>query len=203
MDYTSVINGHTLEYFDDSHTYLVDGVQVPSITEILQVRFGKRFDGVDPSVLKEAARKGTMVHEAIESYCRTGEESDLPEVRGFKFLQKMYHFTVLDNEVPVILFQKNRAWLVPRAAGRLDLVLLQDGKIGIGDIKRTSKLDKDYLAYQLNLYRIAYMQSYGNNVEFLAGLHLRETTRKFVRLPIDEEMAMELFREYERCGNEA
>ena len=203
MDYTSVINGHTLEYFDDEHIYLVDGVQVPSITEILQVRFGKRFDGVDPKVLDEAAKKGTRVHEAIEAYCKTGEETDLPEVRGFKFLQKMYHFEVLDNEVPVILFGKNRQKMVPLAAGRLDLVLIQDGRIGLGDIKRTSKLDKDYLAYQLNLYRIAYSQSYGNNVEFLAGLHLRETTRKFVRLPIDEEMAMELFREYERRGNEA
>ena len=40
MDITKEIAGHTLEYIDDSHTYLVDGVIVPSITQILKLKFG-------------------------------------------------------------------------------------------------------------------------------------------------------------------
>ena len=50
---------------------------------------------------------------AIEAWCKFGVESDLPEVRNFKFLQMKYGFRVLDNEVPVILFNDDE----PIAAG--------------------------------------------------------------------------------------
>lgn len=182
------IAGHVLEYFDDTHEYLVDGVLVPSITQILKIKFGNKYDGVSQKVLNRAAEKGTEVHEAIERYCKTGESSDLKEVRNFKFLQKQYKFEVLDNEVPIILFLNDE----PVAAGRLDLVLKLDNKIGGGDIKRTSTLDKEYLAYQLNLYRIGYRQCYGVEWEFLKGIHLRDDTRKFLNIPINEKMALEL-----------
>ena len=186
------INGYELEYIDDIHTYLVNGVIVPSITQILKVKFGNKYDNVSKEVLRNAAEKGTAVHEAIENYCKTGEIADLKEVRNFIFLQKQYKFKVLENEVPIILFRNDE----PIAAGRLDLVLDINGVTGGGDIKRTSVLDKDYLAYQLNLYRIGYRQCYGIEWEFLKGLHLREDTRKFVNLPINENMAWQLVDEY-------
>lgn len=191
---TNEIAGHTLEYYDEDHLYICDGVVVPSITQILKVKFGNKYNRVSGAVLSRAAEKGTAVHSAIEEYCKRGTESELPELRGFKFLMKNYKFTVMDNEVPVILFRDN----VPIAAGRLDLVLWIDGKIGLADIKRTATLDKEYLAYQLNLYRIAYQQCYTTPIEFLKGVHLREDTRKFVDIPINEEIPLELVKDYER-----
>jgi hypothetical protein len=74
--------------------------------------------------------------------------------------------------------------------------LTEGEQIGLGDIKRTSALDKNYLAYQLNLYRIAYQQCYGTQIGFLRGLHLREDTRKYVTLPINENLAYEILNEY-------
>lgn len=191
---TNEIAGHTLEYYDEDHLYICDGVVVPSITQILKVKFGNKYNRVSGAVLNRAAEKGTAVHSAIESYCKHGTESELPELRGFKFLMKHYHFTPLANEVPVILFRDG----VPIAAGRLDLVLEIDGKIGLADIKRTATLDKEYLAYQLNLYRIAYQQCYKTPIEFLKGVHLREDTRRFVDIPINEEIPLELVEDYER-----
>lgn len=192
MDFTEEIAGHTLEYFDDVHCYLVDGVIVPSITQILKHKFGGKYAGVSRTVLKRAAEKGTAVHEAIQAYCEEGTESNLPEVRNFKFLKRAYKFEVLGNEVPVILSIDGK----PVSAGRLDLVLEQDGKTGLADIKRTSVLDKEYLAYQLNLYRVAYMQNYGTEIAFLKGVHLRENVRKFVDVPINEQMALDLVKDY-------
>ena len=192
MDTTNIIAGHTLEYIDDIHTYLVDGVIVPSVTQILKLKFGNKYDHVSHQTLQRAAEKGTEVHEAIENYCKRGTESNLVEVRNFKFLQKQYKFKVLDNEVPVILFKDGE----PVAAGRLDLVLEIDGRIGGGDIKRTSTLDKNYLGYQLNLYRIAYLQCYDVAWEFLNGVHLRENVRKFIDIPINEQLAWDLVEEY-------
>ena len=186
------INGHILEYLDDVHTYLVDGVIVKSVTQMLKHKFGGKYDGVDKATLCKAAELGTALHEAIQDYCEHGAESDLPELRGFKWLQKQYGFTVLENEVPVILFDDDE----PIAAGRLDLVLKMGDQIGGADIKRTSALDKEYLGYQLNLYRIAYRQSYGIEWEFLKGVHLRESVRKFVDIPIKEKLTWDFIKEW-------
>lgn len=192
------IAGHDLEFIPDIHQYIVDGICVDSITQILKVKFGNKYAGIDKAVLNRAAEKGTMVHEAIEKLCKTGEVEELKEVKNFMFLQKQYKFEVLENEVPIILFKDDK----PIAAGRLDLVLKMGNEIGGGDIKRTSSLDKEYLAYQLNLYRIGYRQCYGVEWEFLKGFHLREDVRKFVNIPVNENMAWKLIDEYleTRCN---
>lgn len=196
------IAGHTLEYLDNEHIYLVDGVIVPSITQCLKSKFGNKYAAVDRVTLQRAADRGTEIHKAIELYCRENAASDLEEVRNFKFLQTMYGFEVLDNEVPVILLMDDE----PILAGRLDLVLEMTIKadrgnsskqaIGLADIKTTSALDKEYLAYQLNLYHIAYQQSYGREVEFLRGVHLRGEKRKFAEIPIREKAIWEYLKEY-------
>lgn len=193
------IKGHTLEYIDETHTYIVDGVIVPSITQIMKIKFGNKYNGIPKEILNNAAKKGTEVHEAIERLCKTGEVTDLKEVKNFIFLQKQYKFEVLENEIPIILFKDDK----PIAGGRLDLVLNIKGLVGGADIKRTSSLDKKYLEAQLNLYRIGYRQCYGVEWEFLKGLHLRENVRRFVDLPINENMAWSLINEYlEREGKE-
>ena len=186
------IKGHVLEYFDDTHTYLVDGIIVPSITQILKIKFKNKYSEVNEAVLNRASEKGTQVHEAIEKLCKTGEVEDLKEVKNFIFLQKQYKFNTIDNEVPIILFIDN----TPVGAGRLDLVLEENQELGLGDIKRTSVLDKEYLAYQLNLYRIGYQQCYDKKITFLKGLHLREDVRKYVNIPINEKLAQKLVKEY-------
>ena len=192
------IKGHVLEYFDDTHTYLVDGIIVPSITQILKIKFKNKYSGVDQKVLNRASERGTEVHEAIEKLCKTGEAEDLKEVKNFIFLQKQYKFNTIDNEVPIILFREE----TPVGAGRLDLVLEENNELGLGDIKRTSVLDKEYLAYQLNLYRIGYQQCYDAEISFLKGIHLREDTRKVVDLPINEDMAMLFLREVNKDGKD-
>ncbi len=186
------IQGHTLEYIDEIHTYLVDGVIKPSITQILKLKFGNKYDSVDKDVLQRASELGTATHKAIEDYCKLGIESDLKELNNFKFLQLRFEFKVIENELPIILFQNG----IPVACGRLDLVLDDHGLLCLGDIKRTSVLDKEYLAYQLNLYRIGYQQCYGMEIKGLRGLHLREDVRKYIELPINEEMAIDLLNEY-------
>jgi len=189
------ISGFTLEFDDTTHTYIYEGVIVPSITQMLKVKFGNKYDGISRATLENAAAKGTAVHEAIERFCKYGEESELKELRNFKFLQKHYGFEVKANEIPVILFHREYPDL-PLAAGRLDLVLADGDKLGLADIKRTATLDKNYLAYQLNLYRIAYMQTYSEKIEFLKGIHLRDDTRKYVNIPINEDIAWELVDSY-------
>lgn len=193
-----IVNGYELEYIHESHMYIVDGVIVPSVTQVLDCKFGKKYDFVSPQVLRRAADKGTAVHEAIEQFERYGTESVLKELRNYKFLKKAYGFECLESEIPVILFKNGE----PVAAGRLDMVVAMNGKTGLADIKRTSALDKNYLAYQLNMYRIAYQQSYGVEIDFLRGIHLREDARRFVDIPIRENIVWEVLEEWQTMNQE-
>lgn len=187
------IRGHVVEYLEDSHTYLVDGIILPSITTIMKIKFGNKYAGIDSEVLNKAADKGTKVHEAIENFYKWGvEDITCKELKNMKFLQKHYKFNVIDNEVPIIIFKENN----PVACGRLDLVLEEGIDLGLGDVKRTSTLDKEYLAYQLNLYRIGYQQCYDKEIKFLRGVHLRDDVRKYVEIPINETLAIKLLEEY-------
>lgn len=185
------IKGRTLEYFDDTHTYLVDGIIVQSVTQLLNRKFGKKYDSVDANTLKKAADRGTMIHKAIEDYCKEDLVSDLEEVKDFAFLQKYYKFEVVENELPIIVDFAGETY-----AGRLDLIItftdlndtvLECNKYAVADIKTTSTLDKEYLGHQLNLYRLGIEQCYGYNIENLYGIHLRKGTRKLVEIPIRSE----------------
>lgn len=193
MHDTWEIKGHTVEFIEDSHIYLCDGIILPSITQILKIKFGNKYNGIPKEVLERASELGTRVHKAIEEFEQYNfNDIGCTELRNYKFLKKHYQFECLGNEVPVVLFKDNK----PVACGRLDLVLEEQGEVGLCDIKRTSVLDKEYLAYQLNLYRIAYQQCYDTNITFLRGLHLRDSVRKYIEIPIREDMAMSLLEEY-------
>ena len=184
------INDITLEFDADTHTYLADGVIVPSVTQILQTKFNGMYKNVSEEVLKRAGIRGTQVHEAIELYCKTKDAELLlqDEVRGFSWLCKYYDLTVLSNEVPLLLCNEGK----PILAGRMDLLLDVDGEFTIADIKTTSVLNKEYLAYQLNLYRVAFEQSYKMEIGRLYGIHLREHKRKLVEIPINDLIVKEI-----------
>lgn len=185
---TFIIKNHSLEYIDEIHSYLVDGIVVPSVTQLLNNKFKNKYENVNPYILQRAAEHGTAIHKAVQDYCEQGIETECEELQNFKFLQKTFKFQPIKNEVPIIIFYQDQ----PVAAGRLDLVIKIQETLQIADIKTTSTLDKEYLKYQLNLYRIGYQQCYGEKIEGLKGIHLRKEKRKLVDIPINEECLTEL-----------
>lgn len=186
------IKGGLLEYFDDTHTYVYNGVILPSITQILHTKFKDMYTGISKEVLNRAAQLGSTMHKQIEDYEQQGIVSDSKECRNYIFLKKHYKWVCKANERPIVLFYQGR----PIAAGRLDMILEKDGRLFIGDLKRTSVLYKEYVTLQTNLYRIGYQECYGETIEGLCVIHLREDKRKFVELPINENMALEVIEEF-------
>ncbi len=70
--------------FDEAtHTYLVDGQEVPSVTTILKPLTDRGYGKVNPSVLEYAANRGRAVHEALEIYDLGGELEVTPETEGY------------------------------------------------------------------------------------------------------------------------
>lgn len=185
---TFSIKGGMLEYFDETHTYLYDGIMLPSVSQILGAKFRNEYASVPPAVLNNAAQRGTAVHKAIENYNNSGYDDGSEAVRNFKFLQKQYGFEALDSELPIVIFKDD----MPIACGRLDMTMFIDGQIGIADIKTVSTLNKEKIAYQLNLYRIGLMQSFGVDAKLLKIIHLRDGIRKVIDSPVNEDMTWEL-----------
>ena len=189
---TFSIKGGTLEYFDETHTYLYDGLMLPSVSQILGAKFINEYASVPPAVLNNAAKRGTAVHKAIENYNNSGYDDGSEAVRNFRFLEKQYGFEVLDSELPIVIFKDD----MPIACGRLDMTMLMDGQTGIADIKTVSALNKEKIAYQLNLYRIGLMQSYGVDAQFLKIIHIRDGIRKVIDSPVNDGMTWKLIEEF-------
>lgn len=57
-----------IRYEDSTHTYWLDGVRVPSITQALKAATYDDFDHVDPATLKRKADQGTGLAKMIEEY---------------------------------------------------------------------------------------------------------------------------------------
>lgn len=182
-----------LEFQEETHTYLVNGKKVESITQLLHKFFPSKYDGIDPEVLKRASMRGSLIHAIIQVYEQMDiDDEECSELQNWKLIKKLYNIDCIDNEVPIILRIGEKTY-----AGRLDLVLKHDNKLGLADIKTTSVLDKEYLTMQLNLYRLGFQQSYDKDIEFISGVHLRKDIRKYVELPIKEEQIIEMIKEKE------
>lgn len=188
---TFELNGHTIEFIEEQHLYIVDGVLTPCVSNILAYKFND-YGTVSKEILQRASERGTELHSAIESYERNGTTCDLREFKNYLFLKKHHGFTNIANEVPVI-YEKDGTVLF---VGTLDQIIEMDGKRGINDFKRVSAPNKQKIAYQLNLYKLAYEQTYNKKIDFVSYTHLRETVRKFNMLPINEEVTLNLLFEF-------
>jgi hypothetical protein len=185
------INNHTIEFIEEQHIYICDGVIVPCVSNILAYKFND-YSGVSREILQRASELGTELHRSIELYEQEGITSDLKEFKNYLFLKKQFKFENIANELPVLYEKGGRVLFV----GTLDQIITIDGKLGINDFKRVSAPNKNKIAYQLNLYKMAYEQSYGKKIEFLSFTHLREDVRKFHELPINEKATEDLLSEF-------
>lgn len=181
--------GYTIEFDGEAHRYIVNGILTPSVSELLKHRFND-YVGVPAAVLEAAAESGTAMHAAIERYEKNGEESDLQEFRNYLFLKKHFKVENIENEFPVAYFEDG----LPIFAGTIDQVCRIDGAMAINDFKRVSAPNKEKIALQVNLYRLAYMQTYGKEIDKLSFMQLRENVRKFVPLPVQEEQTKEFLK---------
>ena len=141
-----------IEFIPDTHTYLCDGVIVPSVSELIRFRFPDAYKGVPEKVLKKKASYGTKVHDYIERF--VNKEFTLEElnkkridpdikiaVENFEIHRKTWAFHVKSMEQ--IVSYKGKY------AGMYDILTEDDYLI---DLKTTAELHEDWLAYQLSLY---------------------------------------------------
>ena len=173
-----------------SHIYTLDGVILPSVTQIMKPLSSHKYATVKEDVLKRAAERGKGVHAAIELHALAGIEDCEQEGQPyFDAYLKWFH-----KEKPVIQKTESATWhKTLMYAGTVDLIAEINGKRTLIDFKTTAALNDMLTTVQLEAYQRA-LQSHGIAVEDKAILLLkRDGTYTFKRYPVNDIEAWRVF----------
>ena len=155
-----------LEFIDEEHIYLLDGVIIPSVSEILHFIFPNKYKNVPKEILNKKADYGSKVHSAIEMYeinlkAMEHEEALNTTIIALDliYLQEtsLKQYLRLKNKYSIQVEQQEQMIHYKDVyAGRFDMIANIGKEHCLCDIKTTAELDKEYLSWQLSLYAYAY-----------------------------------------------
>jgi hypothetical protein len=77
----------TVEYIEESHTYIIEGKIVLSVTQILSTIFPNKYKGIPEYILKNKSQYGSKIHEAIEKFESEGIIEKLDYIQEASFNQ--------------------------------------------------------------------------------------------------------------------
>ena len=187
-----IINNNVLEYDDETHTYYVDGVIVPSVTQVIKFVYPSTYKDIDPSILERARKLGVKMHKDIEDYENGLQVEHSEELDSYVKLKSFIKWKVEHSEIPIIIYNKGN----PLCAGRIDQIINIADEWYVNDLKRTSEVHYKNLTLQLSLYAIGYEQCYGKSIKGGYCSHLKKDVGEFISIKLDKNKAIEKVLEY-------
>ena len=166
-----------LEYIEDEHLYLYDGVIIPSVTGIINKIFPEKYANVPLNILKQKAEYGSLVHKAIE-YLEQGQKFNTNNIYTDISIAQ-YQDLKEENNIQV-LEQEQMVCYKGLYAGRFDMIALIGNNKCLCDIKTTAKLDIEAISWQLSLYELAYGKKFD---KFYAIWLPKKGQAKLVEIP--------------------
>ncbi len=179
-----------LTFAEETHQYKLDGVAIPSVTQIMEPLSRAKYKAIDESILKAAAKRGSEVHEAIEFYTKYGimecpHEAE-PYVNAYMKWAQQYKPQTIQTEQAT--WHKQLMY-----AGTIDNLSVIDGRKTLIDYKTTAELNDMLTSVQLEAYSQA-LKSQGVDVEQKAILHLcKGGTYHFKVYPLHDVEAWKTF----------
>ena len=178
-----------LQFDPLTHTYTLDGKDLISVTQLMEKHgLSPNYNGVDEDTLKAKAERGTLIHNEIENYIKKGEIGFTEEVAQFVSYVRENNIAIGGSEVAV------HNDLV---AGTTDLVILEGDKVAFADIKTTSTLHKESVAWQLSLY--AYLSGLAHK-DYGYAYHFSKDGLKVVKIDLKPMEEVEKLIQAEREG---
>lgn len=185
-----------VEYIDECHTYLCDGVIIPSVSELLKFACPNKYSGIPEQILSSKADWGTAIHKAIEDY-ENGKEPVLTPLQKVNFnqylsLKEAFNIHPIEMELMIVDDQG-------RYAGRLDMIADINYRRCLVDIKTTAKLDEYMLSWQLGLYKLGYKKPIEHC--YVLWLPKKDLGKLIEILPKSKKECEELIGEYYKWRN--
>lgn len=171
----TVVQLPELTFEERRHVYKLNGVEIPSVTTIMEPFSEKVYVTVNDAVLRRAGARGTAVHNAIENYIKFGIEDIAPEYARYfdAFLQWYKDHKVVPYGTEVRLYHKALLY-----AGTADLLASVDDEDTLIDFKTTSAMSEMLCGLQLEAYKRAYESHEGaGKLSKKAILHLSKDGR--------------------------
>lgn len=144
-------NTNKVQFDEATHTYTLDGVELPSVTYIIRYLAVDKANNADPNMALMARERGSAVHEATVVYDYSGEIPDDFPAEYAPYLEAYVQF-VRDYAPNWILTEYRMANEMLGFAGTLDRFGVIDGYFCILDIKTSYKVDMPSLSAQLAAY---------------------------------------------------
>ena len=190
MEECNLLNIPELTFEDATHTYRLNGAEIPSVSRIMEPLSSFEYQGVDDKTLERAANRGTSVHNSIKDWLLFGIDTTNPEYRGYMdgFLD-WWEFVK-----PVLIASEMRVYhKLFRYGGTVDLLANIDGDITLIDYKTTSRLIDKNCRVQTEGYSQA-LGSHGIVVKSKHILHLQSNGKwKFPEFPAKDAEAWRVF----------
>lgn len=148
-----------VEYIEETHTYLVDGVIVPSVTQLLKYKFPDKYKGVPAYILSDKANYGTKVHKLIEIINKTEDfEPVINAVDELDYIiaSTLKQYIKIKKELKMEVLNQEVIVYNDQIAGRYDIlasIKYNTDVQALIDIKTTAQLDEEYLSWQLSIYK--------------------------------------------------
>lgn len=89
-----------LTFIPETHQYLIDGVEYPSVTQVIKAAGLSNFDNVPAELLDRAIQFGNAVHKAIELKCKGTLDLDTVDEAIMPYLSAWDEFVSIYQYVP-------------------------------------------------------------------------------------------------------
>jgi len=111
----------------EAHEYFLDGVQLPSVTQILRQQGLVQLDGIPPFILEAARRRGTAVH-ALAHFWNEGDLDPASVDEAYRPYLDAWIACVEQRRIDPLLCEHRLASRRHRVCGTLDLLAEMDGE---------------------------------------------------------------------------
>lgn len=159
-----------LQFEERKHKYLLNGIEIPSMTTIMEPLKDKVYGTVDPELIAAAARKGTVVHNAIENYLKYDFVDCPKEQEGYL---DAFHEWLMKYEPTVEAVEARVYHKILRYAGTCDLICQINGARTLVDYKTSYTVQPMLHSVQLEGYARAW-DSHGVQIDDRIILHLKK-----------------------------
>jgi hypothetical protein len=164
------LNSIPVFFNQEKHTYLntQTGKMLQGITSTLVHRINPdKYKGIPKSILDNAAKRGSLVHEEIELAETLGIEPNTQECKNYLKLKEQYGLNFLQSEYTVSDLENY--------ATNIDAIYdVEENVVDLADYKTTLKFDREAVSWQLSI--CAYFLEMNNphiKVRKLFGIWLR------------------------------
>ena len=178
------------------HVYSTEeGKQLISVTQLLKKHgLAPSFEGVPEAVLERAADRGTAIHAEFEEIIKSKGDCVVISEEANWFKDAFYRQDEGEWDSELMVWTEGD---ILAFAGTIDIVRRKpDGTVSLFDIK-TGKVHSDAVAWQLSLYRYAYAQRTGTDIDSIDLFCIDakpEETRVITVVPVKTEEIRRLLR---------